>query len=51
MIWLIYSAGFRNEGARALYPVDDPFRDRKTEHFIGFGAEWWFGSTSYGGGP
>ncbi len=49
-IWLIYSAGFRNAAARALYPVDDPFSQRKVEHFIGFGAEWWFGSTSYGGG-
>src|SRR5207253_7407870 len=50
VIWLVYSAGYRDAGARALYPVDDPFATRKVEHFIGFGAEWWFGSTSYGGG-
>ncbi len=50
VIWLVYSAGFRDAAARALYPVDDPFATRKVEQFIGFGAEWWFGSTSYGGG-
>ncbi|MBM4374595.1 MAG: carbohydrate porin [Deltaproteobacteria bacterium] len=49
MMWLIYSAGFRDAGARALYPVDDPFRTRAVEHFFGVGAEWWFGSSSYGG--
>ncbi len=47
--WFIYTAAFRNEGARALYPDDDPYRRREVEHFFGFGAEWWFGSTSYGG--
>jgi LamB porin len=48
MFWFIYSAAFRNEGTRALYPVDDVFRQRQVEHFLGVGAEWWFGSTSYG---
>jgi maltoporin len=50
MIWLIYTIGLRDAGARALYPVDDPFNTRSVEHFLGAGAEWWFGSTSYGGG-
>ncbi|MBM4359554.1 MAG: carbohydrate porin [Deltaproteobacteria bacterium] len=50
MIWLIYTIGLRDAGARALYPVDDPYNTRATEHFLGAGAEWWFGSTSYGGG-
>lgn len=49
MLWVIYSIGFRDAGARALYPVDDPFRSRANEHFAGVGAEWWFGSSSYGG--
>jgi hypothetical protein len=30
----------------ALRP-DDVFARRKVDHFIGIGAEWWFGSTSY----
>jgi maltoporin len=51
MIWFIYSAAFRDEGARALYPEDDVYSSRKIEHFLGLGAEWWFGSTSYGEAP
>ncbi len=50
MLWLIYSVGFRNAHAQALYPVDDAFASRTVEHFVGAGAEWWFGSSSYGGG-
>ena len=45
--FFIYNASFRDAGARALYPVDDTFASRDVEHFLGFGAEWWFGSTSY----
>lgn len=44
---LMYMATFRDEGARSLYPVDDVFNQRAIDHFFGFGAEWWFGSTSY----
>ena len=49
-IYLSYVASFRNDGARQLYPQDDVFRVRKIEHFVGLGAEWWFSSSSYGGG-
>jgi len=45
-IWAITA---RDDAARALYPRDDVFGLRKTEHFIGLGAEWWFNSSSYGG--
>lgn len=45
---LIYLLTSRNQGAKALYPQDDVFRLRDLEHFFGFGAEWWFNSTSYG---
>ena len=31
----------------ALYPVEDVFAQRKAEHFLGLGAEWWFNSSSY----
>jgi len=47
-IRLIYDVAFRDAGARALYPQDHPFATRSVEHFIGFGAEWWFNSSSYG---
>ncbi len=46
-IRLIYLASIRDAGAQRLYPADDVFALRKVDHFIGFGAEWWFGSTSY----
>jgi LamB porin len=46
-IRLIYVLTMRDAGARRLYPVDDVFAIRKVDHFIGLGAEWWFGSTSY----
>jgi len=44
---IIYAVTARNDGARALYPAEDVFASRKTEHFIGLGAEWWFNSSSY----
>lgn len=44
---LIYTATFRDQAARSLYPTDDVFARRPVDHFIGIGAEWWFGSTSY----
>jgi maltoporin len=46
-IRLLYVASFRDSGTRALYPVEDVFSQRKTEHFLGLGAEWWFNSSSY----
>ncbi len=46
-IRLMYMATLRDAGARALYAVDDVFRVRSVDHFLGLGAEWWFGSTSY----
>jgi maltoporin len=44
---LLYAASFRNDGARELYPQEDVFAQRKVEHFLGVGAEWWFNSSSY----
>ena len=46
---LIYTMTSRNQAARSLYPADDVFSLRSVEHFLGFGAEWWFNSSSYGG--
>jgi hypothetical protein len=46
---LIYVVSFRDKGARAFYPADDVFSIREVEHFFGFGAEWWFNSSTYGG--
>ncbi len=45
---LIYSISIRSEGARRLYPDEDPRSQNAAEHFLGIGAEWWFDSTSYG---
>ena len=42
---IIYSASFRNEGARLLYAAEDPHRLRRVEHFLGLGVEWWFNSS------
>lgn len=47
-IRVLYNVAFRDDSARLLYPVDDGFRERNVEHFIGLGAEWWFNSSSYG---
>ncbi len=46
-IRLLYVASFRDSATRALYPVEDVFNQRSTEHFLGIGAEWWFNSSSY----
>lgn len=45
---LIYSMSIRDQGAQALYPMEDPRSRTAVEHFLGVGAEWWFDSTSYG---
>lgn len=42
-----YMLTLRDDGARSLYPQDDVFNLRRIDHLLGFGAEWWFGSTSY----
>jgi predicted porin len=46
---LIYALSARNQDAKALYPQNDAYSIRTLEHFLGFGVEWWFNSTSYGG--
>ncbi|MDB4944806.1 MAG: hypothetical protein JWP97_4340 [Labilithrix sp.] len=46
-IRLLYVASFRDSGTRALYPSEDVFNQRGTEHYLGVGAEWWFNSSSY----
>jgi hypothetical protein len=47
-IRIIYVVSARDEGARAFYAKDDVFGLRDVDHFLGFGAEWWFNSSSYG---
>jgi maltoporin len=47
--YFAYVATFRDQEARMLYPEGDVFRIREIDHYAGIGAEWWFGSTSYGG--
>jgi maltoporin len=42
-----YMLTVRDDGARSLHAQDDVFNQRKIDHLLGFGAEWWFGSTSY----
>jgi maltoporin len=42
-----YMVTIRDDGAQSLYAQDDVFGQRRVDHLIGFGAEWWFGSTSY----
>ncbi len=44
---LIYQLTIRDQATRSLYTEDDVFARRPIDHFIGVGAEWWFGSTSY----
>jgi len=42
---MVYRAAHLNDGARDLYPLDDPRRDRAWVHYLGLQAEWWFNST------
>ncbi len=44
---LIYALTARNAATRELYPAQDVFSQRDTEHYIGLGVEWWFNSSSY----
>lgn len=41
----IYSIAYRDEGARGLYPPDDPYSSNAVEHYLGFSTEWWFNSS------
>jgi maltoporin len=38
----VYRAAYLNDGARDLYPFDDPRRGEPWVHFFGVQAEWWF---------
>jgi LamB porin len=42
---LVYRAAHLNEGARDLYPLEDPRRADAWVHYLGVQAEWWFNST------
>lgn len=42
-IRLIYAVSFLNDAALDLYAADDPRAHQGTVHFVGFGAEWWYG--------
>jgi maltoporin len=44
-----YLVTSRSDSAKLLYPTYDVFSLRSIEQFLGFGVEWWFNSTSYGG--
>lgn len=47
VIGAVYSITGRNQGARSIYPADDPFARRSAEHYLGFTVEWWFNQSSY----
>jgi maltoporin len=44
---LVYAASSRSDTARTLYPRDDPFAWRSSEHYLGLAVEWWFNMSSY----
>ena len=46
-IGLVYAASARSDSLRTLYPRDDPFSWRSTEHYFGLAVEWWFNMSSY----
>ncbi|WP_438016290.1 hypothetical protein WMF18_36445 [Sorangium sp. So ce315] len=46
VVRLVWALTLRDAGARGLYPEDDVFGLRETEHFFGLGAEWWFNTPS-----
>ena len=47
IIRAVYAASMRDAGTRALFPIEDVLGQRKVDHYIGIGAEWWFNSSSY----
>jgi maltoporin len=46
-IGLVYAVSSRSDAARTLYPRDDPFSWRSSEHYFGLAVEWWFNMSSY----
>jgi hypothetical protein len=46
-IGLVYAASARSDALRTLYPRDDPFSWRSSEHYFGLAVEWWFNMSSY----
>jgi hypothetical protein len=46
-IGLVYAITSRNAAAKSLYPIEDVFARRGTEHYLGITTEWWFNSSSY----
>jgi maltoporin len=44
---LTYTLSQPNESARRTYPEGDTRRARELEHFLGFGVEWWFNSSTH----
>jgi maltoporin len=46
-IGLVYAVSSRSDSARTLYPRDDPFSWRTSEHYFGLAVEWWFNMSSY----
>jgi maltoporin len=42
---LIYTISYLDEGARMLFPVEDPRHGVAVHHFIGAQAEWWYNSS------
>jgi maltoporin len=46
-IGLVYAVSSRSDAARTLYPRDDAFSWRSSEHYCGLAVEWWFNMSSY----
>jgi LamB porin len=44
---LTYTLSRPNASARRTYQEGDQRRLKKEDHFIGFGVEWWFNSSTY----
>lgn len=40
---MIYAVSLLNDAALDYYAADDPRSSESTVHFVGVGAEWWFG--------
>ncbi len=40
---LIYAVSLLNDAALAMYPEEDPRAGQDVVHFLGLGAEWWYG--------
>ena len=44
---LTYTYSTPNAAARRTYPSGDERQLKKEDHFLGFGVEWWFNSSTY----